>query len=600
MLAYSVSYAGCVQMLDLVPPMGGVLLTWLLLFLLFSGLGLAVLQVLGKPLVSGWVWLDSFWLGWALSLCIMQFWHFAFPVNDVLALLFAVVAALLLIVRRHCIADLVGRLLRNWMFLLPFVISALWMSNRALGMPIAYDTGFRDMQAVSWIDSFPIIPGLGNLFSSLAFNHSVYLYDALLDTSIWSGRSVYIATGLLLTVYLAYALGAASQLLRSQVAEDARWSSVFAAATIPFILFQTVRWGGITHFLTDTVVDLIGFLTLIYLLDFLQYWRPGSGSRDYLVYRLAIIILTGFTVKQSFIVYGIATAALALAVWLRRGGMRTGARRIQRTFVLIFVVGLMLLLPWMARGVVTSGYVAYPQSIGRFNVDWAIPADQVEARQRTLATNTRLRGGDPADVLSSWEWLGPWLREFAGNIFPTSMPTIVSVIALALYFYGTRKYRPERQTRSLSWWALLPLMVMLAFWFVTVPEDKYVRYVLWSFAALSMTMALLAWRWIDWRRRVLAVIAVILIGLAYVVFLIVRHEEILVPAGPYDGFHAPFLPEYERYETERGLIVHVPIGMNQCWAIPLPCTPYPDSAVSARVPGDLRHGFHIATNQEAG
>ena len=40
-------------------------------------------------------------------------------------------------------------------------------------------------------------------------------------------------------------------------------------ATIPFILFQTVRWGGITHFLTDTVVDLIGFLTLIYLLDFL-------------------------------------------------------------------------------------------------------------------------------------------------------------------------------------------------------------------------------------------------------------------------------------------------------------------------------------------
>ena len=580
--------------------MGSVLLTWLVLFLLFSGLGLAVLRALGKPLASGWVWLDSFWLGWALSLGIMQFWHFAFPVNDALTLLLAIVAALLLMMRRRSIMDHVGKLSRNKMFLLPFGLSALWMSNRALGMPIAYDTGFRDIQAVIWIDTFPVIPGLGNLFSSLAFNHSVYLYDALLDTSIWSGRSVYIARGLLLTVYLAYALAAATQLYRSRVAEEARWSSIFASATIPFILFQTVRWGGITHFLTDTVVDLIGFLTLIYLLDFLQYWRPNGGSRDYLVYRLAIIILTGFTVKQSFIVYGFATAMLAIAVWWRRGRMCTGARRIQRNVALIFVVGLTLLLPWMARGVVTSGYVAYPQSIGRFEVDWAIPADRVEDRQRTLATNTRLRGGDPAAVLSSWDWLGPWLREFAGNIFPISMPTVVSVIALALYLFGIRKHRPELQARSLRWWALLPLVIMLVFWFFTVPEDKYVRYILWSFAALSITMAILAWRWIEWRRRVLAVFAFILISLAYVAFLIFRHEEILVPAGTYDGFHAPFQPEYKRFETEDGLILHVPIGMNQCWAIPLPCTPYPESAVSARVPGDLRHGFQISANQEAG
>ncbi|MCY3915947.1 MAG: hypothetical protein OXG49_08025 [Chloroflexi bacterium] len=587
-------------MLDLIPPMGSVLLTWLLLFLLFSGLGFAVLRALGKPLASGWVWMDSFWLGWALSLGIMQFWHFAFPVNDALALLFAVVAALTLVGRRQSVVDLACRLSRNRMILIPFAILALWMSNRALGMPIAYDTGFRDLQAVSWIDSFPIIPGLGNLFSSLAFNHSVYLYDALLDTSIWSGRSVYIATGLLLTVYLAYALGAAAQVLRSRVEEEARWSSVFASATIPFILFQTVRWGGITHFLTDTVVDLIGFITLIYLLDFLQYWRPNNGSRDYLVYRLAIIILTGFTVKQSFIVYGFAAAMLAFAVWLRRGGTRSGARRIQRTVALVFVVGLMLLLPWMARGFVTSGYIAYPQSIGRFNADWTIPADQVEARQRTLATNTRLRGGDPDAVLSSWDWLGPWLRDLARNIFPISMPTIVSVIALALYFYGTGKNRPARQAAPLSWWALLPLMVMLAFWFVTAPEDKYVRYVFWSFAALSITMAMLAWRWIAWRRRLLAVFAFILISLAYVVFLIIRHEEILAPAGPKDGFHAPFLPEYNRYETEHGLTVHVPIGMSQCWSIPLPCTPYPESALSARVPGDLRHGFRMAANHEAG
>ena len=152
----------------------------------------------------------------------------------------------------------------------------------------------------------------------------------------------------------------------------------------------------------------------------------------------------------------------------------------------------------------------------------------------------------------------------------------------------------------MRWWALLPMIVMLVFWFFTAPEDKYVRYLFWSFAGLSISMALFAWHWIAWRRRVLAIFAFILICLAYVVFLVVRYEGILIPAGSLDGFHDHPQSDYDRYETDDGLILHVPIGVNQCWSIPLPCTPYPDAAVSARVPGDLRHGFRIVESTEAG
>ena len=134
----------------------------------------------------------------------------------------------------------------------------------------------------------------------------------------------------------------------------------------------------------------------------------------------------------------------------------------------------------------------------------------------------------------------PGCENLAGNIFPTQCRRLCLSLRSRYTFMGLGKSGPERAKReSLNWWALLPLMIMLVFWFFTVPEDKYVRYVLWSFAALSITMAMLAWRWIEWRRRVLAVFAFILISLAYVVFLIVRHEEILVPAGPHDGFTRP-------------------------------------------------------------
>ena len=589
-------------MLDLIQPMGSVLLSWLLLFLLFSGLGLGVLRILGRCADSGWMTLDSFWLGWALSLGIMQLWHFAYPINDALALLFAASALLLFAWLGGGARDAARRLSGDKPFLLLYGSLALWMSNRALGMPIAFDTGFRDIQAVMWIDAYPLAPGLGNLFSSLAFNQSAYLYDALLDTSIWSGRSYYIATGLLLMVYLAYGLGAALQVYRSRAAKDLDWSKIFATLTLPFILFQTVRWGGITHYLTDTVVDLVGFLTLIYLLDFLQHWGTKGKTDDYLVYRLALIILTGFTIKQSYVIYGLATAALAIIVWVRRGRQRGKEWRLLGTAAPICLLALALLLPWMARGVVTSGYIAYPHSIGRFELDWTIPEDQIELRQKRLATNTRLRGGDPEVVLASWDWLGPWLQDFASNVFPTLLPTVISIAGLCLYFWGALSNRAQRTGPVLRWWALSPLLIMLVFWFLTVPEDKYVRYILWSFAALSLTMAALAWQSIDWRLRVRVIFVVVFCCIAYVLFAIVRHEEYVVPAGSEDGFHAHFLPIYYQFVTNDGTIINRTTGewnQNQCWHIPLPCTPHPHIGITSRVPGELRHGFRFTPVKKA-
>ena len=585
-------------MIDLIYPMGTVLLSWLLLFLLFSGLGTAVLKSLGQRIDSGWLILDSFWLGWALALGALQIWHFVFPVNDEVLLIFCIVAAILLFRQRQDFWAIVNKLRRNRPLVLIFALLALWMSNRALGMPIAYDTGLRDIQAVTWIDTYPIVPGLGNLFSSLAFNHSVYLYDALLDAAIWSGRSYYIARGLLLLVYLAYALGSALHFFRSRSEGDVRWSAICATLTIPFIMFYTVRLGGITNFLTDTVVDLLGLLTLMYLLDFLQYWKPNGDSNNYLIFRLAIIILTGFTVKQSFIVYGLATAVLLFVVWIRRGGIRTGNGKIARTLLPIALLALTLLIPWMARGVVTSGYLAFPQSFGRFEVDWVLPVEQIEDRQRTLAAMTRQMGADRGTVLASWDWLGAWLQDYARNIFPTLLPTLISVAALCLYFIAIFRRNTSGQASTLIIMALSPMLVMLVFWFFTVPDDKYVRYIFWGFAALTVTAAIMALGGIPWRLRVLGVYAVGGLCLAYVVFLIVRTESFLVPAGPNDGFHAHYLPIHEEFVTDSGLTINVPRDINQCWHVPIPCTPFPQSAITERVNGEIRHGFRFTPKED--
>ncbi|MDE2950620.1 MAG: hypothetical protein OXT68_07620 [Chloroflexota bacterium] len=579
-------------MLGLIYPMGMVLLSWLLLFLLFSGLGVVALRLLGHRLAVGIAWFDSFWLGWALALAALQLWHLLFAVDDRALILLAIVAAVGLYQHRQRFIPQLLRLKKHRAFLLMLLIALLWMSNRALEMPDEFDTGFRDIQAVMWMDAYPIVPGLNNLFSSLAYNHSVYLYQALLDTSIWSGRSYHIATGLLLTVMLAYSLHSAVNLYQCRAEERARWSWIFATLVMPFFLFSAVGRGSISHFLTDATVDLLGILVLIWLLDFLQDAGADAKTVSWQVLRLSIVILAGFTIKQTFWVFGVGIAGLVIVALVLRAGGLTNLGRLVRLSWPVLLIAVLFAGPWMLRGVVTSGYIAYPHAIGRIEVDWAEPPDLIEHRQRQLATNTRRRYGDPEIVLATWDWVGPWFDGIRRNVKDFALPAALTMSGLFLYASGRVRRRAGESRGGLGLWVFAPLLIMLAFWFVSLPNLKYVRYIFWSGAVLSWLLAMLSWTRISWRLRVSITYAVLGICLAYFMYLLLAQRDFAVSAGPGDGFYQHPLPPVKVYETASGLQLNVPDShIHQCWQIPLPCTPFPRKGIFARVPGQLQHGF---------
>lgn len=589
------------QLLGLIYPMGTVLLSWLLLFLLFSGLGLIALRLLGHGLGAGVACFDSFWLGWALALAALQLWHLLFAVDDRALVLLAIAAAIGLYQHRRRFVPELLRLKKNRAFLLLLLVALLWLSNRAIEMPDESDTGFRDIQAVMWMDSYPIVPGLNNLFTSLAYNHSLYLYHALLDTSIWSGRSYHIATGLLLTVMLAYSLHSALKLYQCRAEERARWSWIFAALIMPFLFLSAVGRGSISHFLTDATIDLLGVLALIWLLDFLQDADADVKTASCQVLRLSIVILAGFTIKQTFWVFGAGLAGLVIVVWIRRTGGLTNLGRLTRLCRSVLVIAVIFAGPWMLRGVVTSGYIAYPHAIGRIEVDWAEPPDLIAHRQRQLATNTRRRYGDPEIVLATWDWVGPWFDRIRSNVKDFALPAALTMSGLFLYASARARRRAGESRAGLGLWVFAPLLIMLVFWFLSLPNLKYVRYIFWSGAALSWLLAMLSWTSISWRSRVSIIYAVLGICLAYFMYLIVAQRDFPVPAAPGDGFYEHPLPPVKVYETASGLQLNVPDShIHQCWQIPLPCTPFPRAGVFARVPGQIQHGFGFKAVKDLG
>lgn len=581
-------------MVELISPMGLVLISWFLLFLMFSGLGFIVQRTLNQQVTSGRIWLDAFWLGWALSLLILQLWHFIFPVNDMILLIFMLVAFLSIVAHRHYLFPIVRRLKQYRIFIVIFAITLLWLSNRAIDMPTAFDTGFRDIQAVMWIDTYPIVPGLNNLFSSLAFNQSVYLYDALLDAGIWSGRAYHIATGLLLASFLGSAIWSAIQLYRHRDGQGLRWSWILMTLLIPYVLFDTLRRGAITHYLTDTPVYLIGFLCVMFVLDFVQFYRVDDTSNGYPILKIAILILIGFTLKQSFIVFGLSLGVLVLLVWIRRGGFHSGVGHFLRLIIPVLIYGLLMGVPWMARGVVTSGYIAYPQSFGRFDVEWAESPKLIEERQEMLATNTRIRYGDSDDVLSSWNWVNPWFQELSTNLFEFVMPIGLSLLMLVVYGMGRFRERKEKSELSLGLWILIPMLIMMAVWFLSAPNIKYIKYILWINVGVLTILAVIAWSQIMWRWRVYSVFAVLAVSLLYLAYLVVSMGALPLVAGSDDGFYVHPMPPIKVVEIQNGSTINTPDShIKQCWDIPLPCTPTVRTRIYERVSGDLRHGFGL-------
>lgn len=581
-------------MVDLINPMGLILASWLLLFLLFSGLGLFVLRAIHQPLTTGSQWLDAFWLGWSLALLFLQLWHFVLPVNDIVFGLLLVISIISLTVHRNKIVVIVRRFKHYRWFFVIIGLVVIWLSNRAIDMPVGYDTGFRDIQAVMWIDSYPIVPGLNNLFSSLAFNQSVYLYDALLDVCIWSGRAYHIASGLLLCVFLVSAIWGAVQLYRHREGQGIRWSWIFRMLLIPYVLYESVQSGGTSHFLTDTAVDIVGFVSVGYVLDFLQTYR---GNNAYLIYRVAILILTGFVLKQSFIVFGLCLGVLVVVVWLRRGGLRFDGMRIVG-YVLLYAIALGV--PFMARGVVTSGYIAYPQSIGRFDVDWAESPELIRERQEMLATNTRIRYADADETLNSWAWVIPWFESAIKRLFDFVLPIGLSLLLLLCYVVGRVRNRKDKQDYSAGLWILIPMLVMIVVWFLSAPNIKYIKYVLWINAAVMMLLALLSWTPIAWRWRVGSVFAVTASAMTYVLYFAIVQQTLFLPAAATeDGLYVRPMPPIKVVVTDSGAEINTPDShIKQCWHIPLPCTPVPHTRIFERVPGDIRHGFGITPKNQ--
>ncbi len=245
-------------------------------------------------------------------------------------------------------------------------------------------------------------------------------------------------------------------------------------------------------------------------------------------------------------------------------------------------------LPWLARGIATSGCIAYPQPSSCLPVPWRIA--EVVARSDLDWMRAWARKPDtlPEIVLADWTWLPGWFAALANEPARPAFILLASVaaacVAIRLLVPGaiTAGSGPTRE-RAVDLAVLIGVaLVGIAFWFLSAPLVRYgqswlvlpLLLLIAHFAPigirlrgglLSASRALAA---LEGPRSNMAIAS--LLALAVVAGMARRPVDQLLAATDLRLHEV----EVESRGVHAGIPIYVPAQGNQCWDAPRICTPH--------------------------
>jgi len=563
------------QALLMAMAMGAILVTWCALAAVFAGIGLLVRRLLARePITSGRPLLEAFWMGFAALLLVLQLWHFLFPVRwHVLALALLPAAGGLWLERRG-LRDCLQRALTNHRaFGLAALIAGVWLANRSIGPCETFDSGLYHLSAVKWIQTHPVVPGLANLHNRFGYNNSSFLYDAMLDVGLWKGRANHICNGLLAFLVLLQFLHAAEQFMAARPPSKA--CLLLEVILLPAVLLAAVH-SWLSSYSMDLPVVMVALVASSKLFCLAVEDNPSPAERRFQTVLTCMLLCMAVCFKISTIVFALTGWVVAIGVYLART-YRKGP--VLKTLGFAAAGSILLIVPWLARGVVLSGYPLYPSRLGAVPVEWKLP--EAIRRMDAESISSFARSADIEN--SGHHWMVGRIRTLNREMWlPICLVGLGGIFALIVSF--RRKW--AHAARHGGWILLVHSGAGIVFWFVTAPLPRFGWYMCWIFAA-GLLASLFRCFAGTWRKRTHAVILAGLLVLAAV-----NVKKFFIGPGPDYGFHPTPVAQFEPYRTRSGLVVNVPTGRYRlCWNAPLPCSPQKHPNLALRREGDLSGGF---------
>ncbi len=430
-------------------------------------------------------------------------------------------------------------------------------------IPFNYDTGLYHAQAIQWIETAPAVKGLGNFSDRLAFD-SAWLVFAAFASGSWLVPGGFHAPGILLYVpIIIEGCWRLARLLRGEFRVSHVLAVIFLVAGRRLFSLEFSSPG------TDMPATLLVWLAFLYSLDLVENHESGYLTAKHWV--ILIASLLAVVIKLS------ALPVLILPIFFFLSADR---KNLLRPLAAVLVTGILLVVPWLARNLILSGYLVYPlPQIDLFNPTWKIPPAKAFEAQKWITAWARLpdQNVDQVMALSFNQWVPQWWsaqegfdRLILGGI---GISWLLAGIGLAI-----RQLRSNLMPGHFAAAGMVALAGWVGglFWFLQAPAMRFGYGFLIFLLGYPVAIVLAAvLRKMPARLSyalVSAVLAGILIyqvaGLAAMRNVSEWRSRWLVPSS--------YPTVAVRNVTQNDFSYHFPVSGNQCWYAPIPCTPFPN------------------------
>lgn len=505
-------------------------------------------------------WYEYFWLGLVTVFGVLQVWSLFLPINTVaLIFVFALAGVSFFVSYRSGFRfPKVNVRFVTVAAILLFGIS--YFASLSVGWPDTY--GYH-LIAVKWANLYKVVPGLANLYTRLGFNSSFFLFAAMVDNLILKDRSSHVALSLLTSVL-------ALEFLWIFVKSKNKYLKWFILLALPIFVEGIVHDVQVSSLSYDFAVLII---ILAVCVELIENTKPSIIIASALSFMLVTVKLSG-----AFFAAGVVAFGLYKSIFLGK-----------RSFLILISTGTILLVPYLIRNIILSGWPLYPLPLFRFNVSWAMPYERV-AELFTVIKGWAIFGlGWHAIIGKSFiEWFPLWFSQHMGSVDVR----ILFLAALLILASIPLKFLNRKTLGKNTGLAICALASFASIFYLlySAPDLRFGGIFFWVFFASvgSFFLVKLTGK-IPILGKILTIFLVFLIPYgswpprmdSYIMLRSIRWDQPgsrdIVRVSPKDGS-----PSFD---------VYVARSDSSCGNSELPCTSEVSNDFKEIVPGDISKGF---------
>ncbi len=347
---------------------------------------------------------------------------------------------------------------KSYILSIIYIFTIIFISYLSSRAPSGYDAENYHIPSIRWLEEYGAVKGLGNLHSRLAYNSSFHSLQALFSFSWILKQSLHSMNGFLWMFMAFYALKGLffSNVQRKNLSDFLRILTLIALHC--YLILDLIEP------ISAPITDFFSAFVIFYI--FIEWCSLNEKKEKRLQPYLLLGVLGLFSVSLKLSAFVVALFYFfAIALLIKKHKFNELIKWI--------VLGMIVIVPFLARNIIISGYLVYPVSeLDIFNFDWEMPKSVIISDNIMIKVYARACGIDYKyeDIKkNTFEWMQIWLKRIDVRYFILVIFDLLMLpVAVVIELMEIRKNKTQYDTIILN-----NVLLGFVFWLFSAPSVRF-------------------------------------------------------------------------------------------------------------------------------